>query len=186
MRLILAALALLMAGPLHAGVGPVKATGQIEVLFTPGDRVEARLEALIGQARHSVHVQAYVFTRKPIAKALVAAQARGVKVWVLADAKLNQRGKNALPELLSARVPVALETTYAAAHNKLILIDAESASPVVVTGSYNFTWSAQNRNAENVLILHGQREVAKAYLANWNRHWAAATRIERLPVRLVD
>jgi len=41
---------------------------------------------------------------------------------------------------------------------------------VVVTGSYNFTFSAQARNAENLLILRGNEALARAYLANWRRH----------------
>ncbi|MBT0963540.1 phospholipase D family protein [Denitromonas sp. IR12] len=172
-----------MAG---AALGPVAAEGQVEVLFAPQDPVEARLIALIGQARRSVQVQSYIFTRKSVAEALVAAHGRGVSVRVLADAKMNQRGKNALPQLLAAGVPVALETAYSAAHNKIILIDADSANPVVISGSYNFTWSAGRKNAENVLVLHGHGDVARAYRDNWQRHWTAATRIDRLPVKLVD
>ena len=121
---------------MQAGVGPVAAEGRIEILFAPDDPVEARLIELIGQARHSVHVQMYAFTRKPLAEELVAAQGRGVKVQVLADAGQNQRGKNALPILLAAGVPVALETAYRSAHNKVMLIDVASRNSVVVTGSY--------------------------------------------------
>ena len=42
---------------------------------------------------------------------------------------------------------------------KILLIDAEGEAPAVITGSYNFTWSAQARNAENVLILRGNPAV---------------------------
>jgi len=169
-----------------AGVGPMAAEGRVEVLFSPEDPVEARLIDLIGQARRSIHVQMYGFTRKPIATALVAAQARGVTVQVLADAGQNQRGNNALPILLAAGVPVALETAYRSAHNKIMLIDVASRNSVVVTGSYNFSWSAGARNAENVMIVFANRPIAEAYQANWQRHFDAATRIWRLPQRLVD
>lgn len=174
------------AGSAHAGVGPIAAEGRIEILFAPDDPVEARLIELIGQARRSVQVQMYVFTRKPLAQALVAAQARGVKVQVLADAAQNQRGKNALPILLAAGVPVALETVYRSAHNKIMLIDVGTRNNVVITGSYNFSWSAGARNAENVMILHANRPVAEAYQSQWQRHFDAATRIWRLPQHLVD
>lgn len=188
MRLIraLALVAAMLPLGATAALGPVGAEGRVEVLFAPHDPVEARLIALIGQARRSVQEQSYIFTRKTVAAALVAAQARGVTVQVLADARMNQRGKNALPQLITAGVPVALETAYSAAHNKLILIDADTANPVVITGSYNLTWSAGRKNAENVLVLHGHREVARAYRDNWRRHWQAATPVARLPVKLVD
>jgi len=51
----------------------------------------------------------------------------------------------------------------------------------VVTGSYNFTWSAQNRNSENLLVLRGHCPLARAYRDNWLRHREQATPITRLP-----
>ncbi|TVO69057.1 phospholipase D family nuclease [Denitromonas ohlonensis] len=186
LRLRVALLCLLWPLAAPAALGPVRADGRIEVLFAPHDPVEARLIALIGQARRSVRVQSYIFTRKPVAEALVAARGRGVDVQVLADARMNQRGKNALPLLLAAGVPVALETAYSAAHNKVILIDADETQSVVITGSYNFTWSAGRKNAENVMVVYGHREVALAYRDNWRRHWQAATPVGRLPVKLVN
>jgi len=170
----------------HAGVGPLPASGKVEILFSPQDPVEARLIELIDQAASTIHVQMYSFTRSALARALVRARDRGVKVQVMADARQNQRGRNALPLLLSAKVPVALETAYAASHNKLMLIDATGRDSRVVTGSYNFSWSAAHRNAENVVIFHGNPSVAEAYLAQWRKHFEAATPIRTLPVHLVD
>ncbi|MEK7736576.1 MAG: phospholipase D-like domain-containing protein, partial [Pseudomonadota bacterium] len=67
-------------------------------------------------------------------------------------------------------IPVWLEVRYAAAHNKILLIDPGEATSTVITGSYNFTFSAQARNAENLLILRGNPRLARAYLDNWRRH----------------
>ena len=158
------------------------AQGEVEVAFSPRDDAEGLLIAAIGEARRTVLVQAYVFTSRKIADALVAASRRGVRVEVLADAAMNRRGKgNALPRLLEAGIPVALETDYNAAHNKLLIVDADGPACTVVTGSYNFTWSAQNRNAENLLVLRRHCALADAYRDNWRRHRAAATPITRLP-----
>jgi phosphatidylserine/phosphatidylglycerophosphate/cardiolipin synthase-like enzyme len=177
---------LLMAGLVWAAPSPASqvlaATGSVEVAFSPADDPEALLLKVIGAARKSVHVHAYVFTSRPIAAGLVAAHRRGVRVEVLADAKMNGRAKgNAIPTLLEAGVPVAFETRYAAAHNKVLIIDPDSPACAVVTGSYNFTWSAKNRNAENVLVLRGNCALVGVYLDNWVRHRAEATRITRLP-----
>jgi phosphatidylserine/phosphatidylglycerophosphate/cardiolipin synthase-like enzyme len=160
------------------------ARGEIELAFTPHDDGEAVLLRVIGEARRSLLVQAYVFTSRAIADALVAAHRRGVQVQVLADAEMNRREKgNALPRLLAAGVPVALETRYNAAHNKLLIADAEGPGCAVLTGSYNFSWSAQNRNAENIIVVRGHCPLAQAYAANWRRHRLDATAIERLPFR---
>jgi phosphatidylserine/phosphatidylglycerophosphate/cardiolipin synthase-like enzyme len=50
-------------------------------------------------------------------------------------------------------------------HHKVIVIDGET----VVTGSYNFSKNAETRNNENLLIIKGNREIAEAYLAEFER-----------------
>jgi len=165
-----------------SGGRTLPARGSIEVVFSPEDGGEDALLRVIGAARQTLHVQAYVFTSRPIADALVRAHRRGVHVQVLADAQMNRRGKgNALPRLLEAGVPVALETRYAAAHNKVLIADGGGPSCVVATGSYNFTWSANKRNAENLLVLRDNCPLAAAYLDNWRRHREDATPVTRLP-----
>ena len=160
------------------------AQGEIEVAFAPRDNTEKVLIELIRSARKSLKVHAYVFTSRQIADAMVAAHRRGVKVEVLADAKMNRREKgNAIPRLLAGGVPVAFETRYNAAHNKVLVVDAEGPKCAVLTGSYNFTWSADNRNAENLLIVRDQCALARAYRDNWQRHRAEATLVTSLPWR---
>jgi phosphatidylserine/phosphatidylglycerophosphate/cardiolipin synthase-like enzyme len=45
----------------------------------------------------------------------------------------------------------------------------------VVTGSFNFTISAQQRNAENALILRANTPLCDAYYENWRRHYTHAS-----------
>jgi len=52
------------------------------------------------------------------------------------------------------------------------VIDVEGDDPVVIIGSYNWTESGAYDNDENTLILH-DRDLARAYLAEWQRLWAA-------------
>ena len=180
-------LALAVAGLLAAPAEASRrfpAQGEIEVAFSPRDDTEEVLIELIRSARKSLKVQAYVFTSRNIADAMVVAHRRGVKVEVLADAKMNRREKgNAIPRLLDAGVPVAFETQYNAAHNKVLIVDAEGPRCAVLTGSYNFTWSADNRNAENLLIVRDHCALARAYRDNWLRHRAEATPVAALPWR---
>jgi phosphatidylserine/phosphatidylglycerophosphate/cardiolipin synthase-like enzyme len=160
----------------------IPASGSVEALFTPWDDAEAAIVAVLNEARRSVRVQAYAFTSRAITQALVDAHRRGVEVDVLADAEMNRRAEgNSIPALLAAGIPVAFETRYNAAHNKVIVVDPDSGDCAVLTGSYNFTWSAQARNAENLLILRGNRALTRRYLENWQRHRAEAIEIRRLP-----
>jgi len=161
-----------------AVAAPLPAQGTIEVLFTPWDDAEGAVIRAVAGARQSIHVQAYLITSHPIAAALLAAAARGVVVQVLADREMAIKGTNSqLGLLATGGIAVWLETRYAAAHNKVIIIDAAgegvaaaASAPVVITGSYNYTWSAQARNAENILLVRGNAALAKRYLDNWQRH----------------
>ena len=171
--------ALLAAGAGSARAQPLPATGTVEALFSPWDDAEGAILRALGEARRSVRVQAYLLTSRAIARALQEAKARGVAVEVLADREMVQKGENSLvPKLAAEGIPVWLETRYVSAHNKIILIDAEERHGAVITGSYNFTWSAQARNAENLLILRDDPALARRYLDNWRRHRDEAERYD--------
>jgi len=161
----------LALAPLPGLAAEMPATGTVEVLFTPWDDAEAALIREIDLARKSLHVQAYLVTSRNISRAISAAHERGVRVALLADREMMVKNENSLvPKLYETGIPVRLETRYAAAHNKILIIDVEEGQPVVITGSYNFSFSAQARNAENLLILRGNPALARAYLKNWQRH----------------
>jgi phosphatidylserine/phosphatidylglycerophosphate/cardiolipin synthase-like enzyme len=152
------------------------ATGSIETAFTPGDRIDNLIIAAIAGAKREVLVNAYSFTQRSIARALVAARKRGVSVQVIADSQQAATlPQNVLNEPAKGGVDVWLDANYQAAHNKVIVVDADTASATTITGSYNFTVAAQWHNAENVLILRDNRDVARAYRDNWLRLKAHAT-----------
>jgi phosphatidylserine/phosphatidylglycerophosphate/cardiolipin synthase-like enzyme len=169
MRRLLPLLFLAALAPAPAEELP--ATGTVEVLFTPGDDAEGALLRVVRGARHTIRVQAFLLTSKPLARALMEAHGRGVKVEVLTDREMVAKGEGSqIPQLHGMGIPIGLEVRYAAAHNKILLVDAEGNDPVVATGSFNYTFSAQARNAENLIILRGNQPLADAYLANWRRH----------------
>jgi phosphatidylserine/phosphatidylglycerophosphate/cardiolipin synthase-like enzyme len=62
-------------------------------------------------------------------------------------------------------VPTTVDANHAISHNKVMVIDGET----VITGSFNFTKAAQERNAENVLIVP-DRALAAWYTQNWQAH----------------
>jgi phosphatidylserine/phosphatidylglycerophosphate/cardiolipin synthase-like enzyme len=181
-RVLLALLVLLTAIP--AWAEPLPAKGSVEVLFTPWDDAEGALLRVFGEARKAIYVQAFLLTSRTLGRALIDAHRRGVAVAVLADREMVAKGDNSqIPQLVEAGIPVGLEVRYQSAHNKIVLIDPEEAHPIVVTGSFNFTFSAQARNAENLLILRDNPPLAQAYLANWRRHRGEALAYEEGGVR---
>jgi phosphatidylserine/phosphatidylglycerophosphate/cardiolipin synthase-like enzyme len=147
------------------------AAAYVEVAFTPGQDAAGLIIAAIDKARSQILVQAFSFTHDGIARALVAAHHRGVDVKLIADreqTKIMRRGQ--VPAIAAAGIPVWLDGEHLSAHDKVMIIDAGTKQAAVITGSYNFTKAAQYRNAENVLIVHGNQALATAYRVNWQQH----------------
>lgn len=164
----------LASPPLEVGL-----QGHAQVAFTPGDDAGALVVETIARAKKQILVQAYSFTHRAIAEALVAARQRGVDVQIIADHDQDAHvATTQVGYLVAHGLPVWLDAMHAAAHNKVMVVDAGRPEARVITGSFNFTHAAQYRNAENLLILHGNPLLTEAYAANWRRH-----RAHSLPVR---
>ncbi|MFA7241674.1 MAG: phospholipase D family protein [Sulfuricellaceae bacterium] len=149
----------------------IQAAGAVQVAFTPGDDGVALIVQAIEGARKQVLVQAYSFTSRTIAQALIDAQRRGLDVQLLADPKQAENNKNNMVKYVAAAgVPTFFDEEHDSAHNKVMVIDAETSNPVVITGSFNFTQAAQFKNAENLLLFHGNPQLTAAYLRNWRKH----------------
>jgi phosphatidylserine/phosphatidylglycerophosphate/cardiolipin synthase-like enzyme len=136
-----------------------------EVYFSPhGGCTDAILREL-DRAGTSVLVQAYSFTSSPIAKGLLNAQKRGVKVEVILDKGQRREKYSSADFLVNSRISTLIDSHHAIAHNKVIIIDGET----VITGSFNFTKAAEDKNAENLLVIR-DRKLASAYAKNWREH----------------
>src|SRR5208283_3700736 len=127
----------------------------VKVLFNPGGRCADAVVSEINNAKTDILVQAYSFTSKPIAEALVEAHKRGVKVEAVIDGRRNTGQDSKARLLVDSKVPVFTDTGHPSAHNKVMVIDGKT----VITGSFNFTKQA-GKNAENLLIIKSP-ELAK-------------------------
>ncbi|HLN24290.1 MAG TPA: phospholipase D family protein [Patescibacteria group bacterium] len=133
-----------------------------QVCFTPGGDCTDVVVATIGGAKRQVLVQAYGFSSVPIVKALVEAHARGVDVRAILDKSQRSEKNSGADYLANSGAPVQIDTIHGIAHNKVMVIDEES----VITGSFNFTKSAQDKNAENLIVLRDP-DLARIYADNW-------------------
>jgi phosphatidylserine/phosphatidylglycerophosphate/cardiolipin synthase-like enzyme len=124
----------------------------------------------LDNAKSTVFVQAYSFTSEPIAEALVRAHGRGVEVQAILDRSQRTQKYTAADLLIRGDILVLIDASHAIAHNKVMIIDND----VVVTGSFNFTKAAEERNAENLLIIRS-KELAARYVNNWWIHQRHST-----------
>jgi len=123
---------------------------EVEVLFSPDDRVAARLVALLRGARQNIDVMAYSFTADALAEAMLDRARDGVAVRGVFDKGQANASGAEFSRLQQAGLDVRLDRSDGLLHHKVIVIDGET----VITGSYNFTRSAEEQNDEAVLILH--------------------------------
>ncbi|MBP1748443.1 MAG: phospholipase [Deltaproteobacteria bacterium] len=137
----------------------------VDLCFTPGGTCSDRIISEIGNARSEILVQAYSFTSAQIGKALIDAHKRGVKVEAILDRSQRTAKYSWATFLANMRIPTYIDSRHAIAHNKIIIID----SATTITGSFNFTKAAQDRNAENLLVIRS-KEIARAYRENWFDH----------------
>ncbi len=148
-------------------------TAQVDVHFSPNGGCTAEIVKQIGAAKSSVRVQAYAFTSQAIADALVAAHNRKVQVEVILD-EAQAKGESSIADFLRAKgITVLLDGHHKQAHNKVIIID----DATVITGSFNFTDTAESDNAENIVIISGS-SVARRFVENFNLHRHDGTKSE--------
>jgi len=140
--------------------------GSIRVYFSPHGGCTDAILAQINQAKTEILIQAYYFTSPPITQAVLRAKQRGVNIKVVLDKSNRTRGDSAAPLLKDMKIPVFIDDKHAIAHNKIMIID----NRVVITGSFNFTKKAENKNAENLLILEDLEDIIRAYRENFQNH----------------
>lgn len=155
---------------------PIPAEGQVIAAFTPEHDVAELIADQIAAAKREVLVLAFSFTNRKITTALIKAHRRGVRVEIVADREQTLNvPQSTIRDLVNARLPVWLDNRFAAAHNKVMIFDGVH----VLTGSFNFTQAAQNRNAENVLLTLNAPRLAARYKENYERRKAFAAAAQK-------
>lgn len=144
---------------------PAYTSKDLMVYFSPDGGCTDAVVTELNKATKQIRVQAYSFTSTPIAKAILDAKKRKVDVQIILDKSNRTDRYSAATFLNNEGLSPLIDAEHAIAHNKIIIIDGAT----VITGSFNFTKSAEESNAENLLIIR-RPDVAKAYLANWEEH----------------
>lgn len=137
------------------------------VYFSPRGGCANAIVQKIGEAKDSVFVQAYSFTSEPIAKSLADAKKRGVTISVILDRDQQNDQYSEANFLSRADIRTLIDGEHAINHNKVMVIDGVT----VITGSFNFTMAAEEKNAENLLIIR-DKALAQRYTENWYVHAA--------------
>jgi phosphatidylserine/phosphatidylglycerophosphate/cardiolipin synthase-like enzyme len=140
-------------------------TLRLQVYFSPRDGVAARIIPLIQDARESIYFMAFSFTSDDIGNAIRERFAAGVTVsGVVDEGQVASNEGTEYDYFLQDGLDVLLDGNKGLMHHKVIIIDHS----IVITGSYNFTNSAEEQNDENVVIIFDP-QVAESYLQEFQR-----------------
>jgi phosphatidylserine/phosphatidylglycerophosphate/cardiolipin synthase-like enzyme len=138
----------------------------ISVYHSPKGGCTDAVVRVIQTARREILMQAYSFTSKEIADALLAAKSRGVHVEILLDRSNEQETCAELGQLMEQGLIPEIDAHHTLAHNKVLVVDRRT----VITGSFDFTNQAETENAENLIILKGHFDVVNSYHRNFVEH----------------
>lgn len=160
-----AAVAVLFSAGVYTGYQIKLKKAEVQVFFSPHGGCTTEAVSEIDQAKRNILVQAYSFTSEQIAKALIRAQERGVAVRIVVDHSQLTEKYSLISLCRSAGIQMYIDSKHAIAHNKIMVVD----DYIIITGSFNFTKGAEEKNAENMLVIRNSG-LAHQYADNWQRH----------------
>ncbi|WP_165973937.1 phospholipase D-like domain-containing protein [Marinitoga lauensis] len=146
-------------------------SGLIEPYFTPEDDLTDRIIELINKSEKNIDVMIFTFSKREIADALIKAKNIGINVRVIAEEYQSNYGWAQIEHLKENGVNVILDKNDRTFHHKVMIIDGK----ITITGSFNFTNSAQYYNDENSLVIHSEY-ISKGYEKEFNRLWEKYTK----------
>lgn len=140
------------------------------VYFSPGGGSRAAILEQIRGAREEIIAVLYYFTDQGLADALSESNRAGVAISVLLD-KSQRKGKYSQAQRLTdSGIAVMFDVRHRILHHKFMVVDGE----VLITGSQNWTKSAETANAENTLIIANSPVLAGRYRNEFYRLWELA------------
>ncbi|WP_297101342.1 phospholipase D-like domain-containing protein [uncultured Draconibacterium sp.] len=137
----------------------------IACYFSPSDNTNQQLINAINTADHTLDIETMLITRSDLANTITDAYDRGVDVNVITESESDntETVNNILGNTLPAKKYI-FDDAAGQLHHKMALIDANNpdSDPQIITGSHNWSSSANDRNDENTLIIY-DADIANLY-----------------------
>ena len=135
---------------------------EIENYFCPEDECAKQIIEEIDKAEKSIYFMTFSFTHERIADAILfnkKAEIKGLFEKLSGTSKYSQYNR-----LKDFGLDVKVDKNPKNMHHKVFIID----NITVITGSFNPSLNAENRNDENILIIH-DKDIAKRYIEEFQR-----------------
>ncbi|MCI5056611.1 MAG: phospholipase D-like domain-containing protein [Flavobacteriales bacterium] len=135
----------------------------VELYFSPSDGTTAKIENALSTANADLSFGLLSFTRNDLRDEIILRENAGVDCnGIIENTILFGSEHNTLANAgVGVLTHLTLPETF---HHKYCVVDATdtSSNPLVITGSHNWTNSAEDDNDENTLIIH-DAEIAAMY-----------------------
>ncbi len=137
----------------------------VEVYYSPDDGVASRVYDILTEAEKSIYFLAFSFTSDDLGQIIRTQAENGLDVAGVMDAdQVKSNIGTEYDPFKQAGLKVFVDGNKGLMHHKTMIIDDR----VVITGSYNFTRSAETRNDENLVVLYNPA-IANFYMEEFNR-----------------
>ncbi len=141
----------------------------INVYFAPEDNVEKIIYGRIKKAEKSIKFMQFSFTSDQIGELIIEKFKEGIAVEGVFETKGSGTEYSEYTKMKIEDIPVRLDRNTGVMHHKVIIIDDYR----VITGSFNISKNANNKNDENIIIIDS-RELASKYIEEFNRIYGEA------------
>lgn len=150
----------------------------IQSYFSPTDQTTAQIITAIQSANFTLDIAIFTFIHNDLGDAVIAAKNRGVNVRCIIEntsyfgSEYNRLVSTGIAVLSHENIPFDF-------HHKYCIVDAlhGNSNPMVVTGSHNWTNSAEDEYDENTLIIHDST-IACQYLEEFSKRFSEITSVQ--------
>lgn len=140
---------------------------KIKMIFSPF--AQDKVLELIREAKETIDIEVYSFTSEEIAKELIEAKKRGVKIRVILEPRLEDNRKFKIKQILEdSGIEVRWASLeYKLTHSKFIIIDRKK----ILIGSINLSFSALEKNREAAVVVESEKvkEVLEIFEEDWQK-----------------
>jgi len=148
---------------------------ETEVYFSLYDDPELIIIKNIDNAKEFINIAMYTFTDIEISQAILKAKDRGVDIKIYLDrSQVNAKYGKSRYFVNNGIEDIRISSNNYIMHNKFAVVD----NKIVITGSYNWTASAGERNDENLLVIDNEN-IIKKYQNQFNNLWNNKYSLER-------
>ena len=145
------------------------------VYFSPGEDCLNGILSQIKLSHSSIEICLFTISDDRISDALIYKHHQGVRIRIITDNdKIFDQGSD-IAKLATVGIPIKVDITDNHMHHKFALFDNKH----TLTGSYNWTRSAERYNHENILITDSET-VFKSFTKEFEILWHELVEYEKI------